>query len=278
MNALVKVSLCVLAWTACACGADAVKLEPTARWQMSFPDLPKSLAALVSQNQRPPQLTVWLPANYSRTGRFPVFLILDGDDGGFGDRLPLRPGTVGSNDFIYVNLPLFKRTYTGTNDSKIVMMEDYQTMSHTYRVMLQKLFETVPNITPERSAFGGFSNGAHALGVLLARQDSFLLQHFQSFYLIEGGFGSLAASVAAPGVAPSLKGSRILLMYGDTPLPGHDPTLSQMYEHLGRACVLSAQRNHLDLSLVVMRGFGHELPPKYDDVLGMWVRGEELPK
>jgi hypothetical protein len=63
-------------------------------------------------------------------------------------------------------------------------------------------------------------------------------------------------------------------MYGDT----NDPDVSQMNEHLGRACVLSAKRNHLDLSLVVMRGFGHELPPKYDDVLGMWVRGEELPK
>ncbi len=268
----------MLALAVCAQGADGVKLEPTARWHLSFPDLPDTLATLARQEKRPAQLTVWLPANYSRDGKFPIFLILDGGDGGFGDRLPLRPGTVGSNDFIYVNLPLFKRAYTGTNDSKIVTMEDYGTMSRAYRIMLQKLFDTVPNITPERSAFGGFSNGAHAVGVLLARRDEFTLQHFRSFYLIEGGFGSLAACVAMPDVASALRHSRILLMYGDRPLPGHDPTYSTMSDYLGRACVLSAKRSHFDLVLVAMHGYGHELPPKYDDLLGMWVRGEKLPE
>jgi len=277
MKAVIRISV-LIASTLCARAEDSAKLEPTARWHLYFPDLPASLASLARQEKRPAQLTVWLPANYSRDGKFPVFLILDGGDGGFGDRLPLRPGTVGSNDFIYVNLPLFKRGYSGTNDSTIVMMEDYDTMSRAYRVMLQKLFDTVPNITRERSALGGFSNGAHALGVLLARRDEFTLQHFRSFYLIEGGFGSIAASLSVPDVAPELRGSRVLLMYGDKPLSGQDPTYSTMFESLGRACVLSAKRKHFDLTLVAMQGYGHELPPKYDGILGMWVRGEQLPE
>jgi predicted esterase len=269
--------LFMLVLAAFAQGAGSVKLEPTARWHLFFPDLPDTLATLVRREKRPAQLTVWLPANYSGEGKFPIFLILDGDDGGFGDRLPLRPGTIGSNDFIYVNLPLFKRGYTGTNDSKIVTMEDYDSMSRAYRVMLQKLFDTVPNAVAERSAFGGFSNGAHALGVLLARRDEFTLQHFRSFYLIEGGFGSLAACMAIPGVAPALRQSRILLMYGDQPLPDDDPTRI-VHDHLARACALRAKQDHFDLTSIVMRGYGHELPPKYDDLLGVWVRGEKLPE
>ncbi len=257
--------------------ADDIKLEPTARWHLDFPDLPDTLASLARLEKRSAQLTVWLPTNYSPEGKFPIFLILDGYDGGFGDRLPLRPGTVGSNDFIYVNLPLFRSTYTGTNDSLIVTMEDYDTMSRAYRVMLQKLFDTVPNITAERSALGGFSNGAHALGVLLARRDGFILQHFQSFYLIEGGFGSLAACVAMPGVAPALKQSRILLMYGDQPLPDDDPTRI-VNDHLARACALRAKQNHFDLTSVVMRGYGHRLPTEYEHVLEAWIRGERLPE
>jgi predicted esterase len=277
MKAPLEVLLLVMVFSSWSHAADDITLEPNALGHLYFPDLPQSLASSAKGDKRPAQLTAWLPANYSREGKFPVFLILNGGDGGFGDRLPLRPGTIGSNDFIYVNLPLFKRSYAGTNDSVVVMMEDYETMSHAYRVMLQKLFDTVPNITSERSAFGGFSNGAHALGLLLARSDPFLLKHFQSFYLIEGGFGALAASVTNPDVAPALKGSRFLLMYGDTRLADDDPTYSEMHYHLGRACVLSAQRARVDLTLLVMRGYGHELPPKYELCLKAWVRGEKIP-
>ena len=276
MNPIFLVFALALAFVASSRGADDVKLEPNALWHLYFPDLPDTLAVLVNHEKQPTQLTVWLPTNYSREGKFPLFLILDGDDGGFGSRLPLRPGTIGSNDFIYVNLPLFKRSYTGTNDSRVVTMEDYDAMSRAYRVMLQKLFDRVPNITRERSAFGGFSNGAHALGVLLLNRDEFILKHFQAFFLIEGGFGSLAACVANPGTDSALKGSRILLMYGDVPLPDDDPTRI-VNDHLARACALRAKQNHLDFTSVVMRGYGHELPTEYEHVLEAWIRGDKLP-
>jgi hypothetical protein len=204
-------------------------------------------------------------------------VFLNGDDGGFGDRLPIDRRTIGSNDFICVNLPLFKHAYAGTNDSKIVTMDDYDTMSHAYKVMLQKLFDTVPNITPERSAFGGFSNGAHTLGILLARRDKFILEHFQSFYLIEGGFGSFAASAATSEVLPELKRSRFLFMYGDHPNPGDVPDGWMMHDYLARACVLNAKQNHYNLTSVIMHGYGHELPSEYKVLLGDWVRGEKLP-
>lgn len=259
----------------CAHGADEVKLEPNARWHLYFPELPDTLAVKITGQKQPTQLTVKFPSNYSTTGKFPIFLFIDGDHGGFGDRLALDQRTIGTNDFICVNLPLFKSVFPGTNGG-LITMEDYETLSHAYQVMLQKLFDTVPNITPERSAIGGFSNGAHALGVLLARRDKFIFDHFQSFYLCEGGFGSFAASAATSEILPALKQCRVLLLYGDHPNPGDDPDGWKLHDYLARACVVNAKQNHYNLTTVVMHGHGHEYPPEYTALTGSWVRGEEL--
>lgn len=261
----------------CARGADDIKLEPNARWHLYFPELPDTLAVMTTGEKQPTQLTVRLPANYSTTGKFPLFIFLNGGNGGFGDRMPVDRSTIGSNDFICCNLPLFTTTSSTNADPMVVTMEDYEKVSGAYRVMLQKLFDTVPNITRERSAIGGFSNGAHTIGILLERHDEFILQHFQSFALVEGGFGSVAAVLATPVTASRIAQSRFFVMYGDKFTPEY-ATLPIIHDDLVRACVLNAQVNHLDLTPVVMHGYGHEWPPKYGDLLGKWVRGEKLPE
>ena len=45
----------------------------------------------------------------------------------------------------------------------------------------------IPNIAFERSAFGGFSNGAHTTGLLLSALHPTVLRCFRHFYLVEGG-------------------------------------------------------------------------------------------
>lgn len=107
-----------------------------------------------------------------------------------------------------MNLPLFKRT----NDRALISVEDFQTVSHAYRSMLQKLFDTVPNVTSERSVLGGFSNGAHTSALLIAGQDEFILRHFQAFYFVEGGFGALAANTLRK---PTMRHCRFLVLRGD---------------------------------------------------------------
>jgi predicted esterase len=141
--------------------------------------------------------------------------------------------------------------------------------------MFQKLFDTVPNITPERSALGGFSNGGHAVGVLLAGQDEFILSHFRAFYLAEGGFGPLAAN-ALRKIA--MKPCRFLLLRGDQP---DDDSAKSKEErehntHLAQALELEAQEFHLDFTAVTMQNTGHDLPRKYQAILGAWVRGESI--
>src|ERR1051325_8399651 len=123
---------------------------------------------------------------------------------------PWRYAAVGSNDFVCVNLPLFKRAYD-TNNGPIITVDDLETISGAYRTMLGKLRQIVPNVQVERSALGGFSNGAHAVALLLAGGDEFILGHFRAFYLVEGG-SALAANALG---RPALKSCRFLIMRGD---------------------------------------------------------------
>lgn len=258
-----------------ACGAaNLTLLEPNAQWSLYFPELPDTLATMWSSQRQPARLTVQLPANYSRDGKFPLFVFLNGGDGGRGDTLPLDRRTVGSNDFICVNLPLFKHT-DSTNDDREISMDDFQTLSQCYRVMLQKLFDKVPNIMPKRSALGGFSNGGHAVGVLLAGQDAFILSHFRAFYLAEGGFGPLAANALRKD---AMKPCRFLLLRGER---ADDDTAKSKGErehntHLAQALELEAQEFNLDFTVVTMRNIGHDLPRKYQAILGAWVHGESV--
>ena len=241
-------------------GAAGNALEPNARWQLEFPDLPDTLATMSTGQRQPPRLTVQMPANYSREGKFPLFAFLNGDNGGRGDTLPHDPKTIGSNDFICVSLPLFKRAFD-KRDGVLVTVDDFVTASRAYRVMFQKLFDTVPNIAAERSALGGFSNGAHMTALLLAGDDDFILSHFRAFYFVEGGNPLVANALHRVALKPC----RFLLMCGDE---GND-YLSPAVEARAREC-------GLDFAFITMRGTGHEFPLKYQRLLGQWIRGERL--
>jgi hypothetical protein len=225
-----------------------------------------------TSDKQPARLTAQLPENYSREGKFPICVYLDGGNGGRGDKQGIARRIVGSRDFICVNLPLFKRT----NDGVLVSMDDFQSVSLAYHSMLQQLFDTVTNITTEGSALGGFSNGAHTTGVLLAAHDEFILSHFRAFYFVDGGFGPLAAN-ALP--KPAMKLCRFLVLRGENP---DDDQIDSKAEresdtHLALALEFEAQKLHLNFTSLNMSGIGHDFPPKYIAIVGEWIRNEKLP-
>jgi hypothetical protein len=226
-----------------------------------------------SGKSEPARLVARLPVNYSRDGKFPLCVFLNGGGGGRGDSLQFDHRVIGSNDFICVALPLFKRAPLDTNSS--ISMPDFPIISRAYQAMLGKLLEAVPNTTAERSALGGFSNGAHTTAVLLAGKDEFILRHFRALYFIEGGFGPLAANFLG---SRTMKPFRFLLLRGDR-LPKEPKNVArfQALELLGRSLGYTAQEQNLDFTLVVMRGLGHELRQPYDTLIGSWLRGEKLP-
>jgi len=269
------VFLVILFCTVLASDGAGLKLEPSSILSFVFPDLPETLMTKASGEKQPARLSAQLPENYSREGKFPLFIFLTGGGGGRGEAQPSARELVGSRDFICVNLPQFKR-HLDTNEpfrGLSISAEDFDSVSSAYRTMLQKLFDAVPNITSKRSTLGGFSNGANTTAILLAGQDAFILQHFDSFFVIEGGFGALSANILQKS---AMKRCRFLVLRGDLPEDEH-PGVREANDYLARALESAAREYRLDFTSVVMRGTGHALPPKYEILLGKWARGETLP-
>jgi len=265
--------------------ADEVKLEPNAKIGFEFPDLPETFYSKSTHENHPAMLSAQLPENYTRDAKFPIFVFLEGGNGGRGDSSTAR-SIVGPRDFITVSLPLF-RDGSGTpppaipglsfNTSFMVNMNDAPALSGSYRIMLQKLFDAVPNITTERSALGGFSNGAHATGALLVSNDEFILGHFTAFCLFEGGL-DLALHPEALR-QPAMKRCRFIMLFGDH---DDDPKLQMGRAMIGEPLIRQLQEKasalNLDFTRIVMHGYGHKMPPEYRNLLGNWVRGEKLPE
>jgi hypothetical protein len=266
-----------------------VKLEGNAKITLEFPDLPETFFAQSTGQKLPAALTAQLPENYTREGHFPVFVFLDGGNGGRGTGGTARR-IVGARDFITVNSPLFKDQAPqrvpatkgldfqalGLLPSQIILPSDGPKLSRAYRVMLQKLFDTVPNTAVERSALGGFSNGAHATAALLAEKDAMLLRHFRGFCFVEGGLAlGLNPAVLTD---PDLKHCRLIALFGD-----HDADAKlQFARTLLAEPVLAlltdlAHKQHVEFTRITMTGYGHQFPPQYVKLLGCWIRGEKLP-
>jgi hypothetical protein len=276
MKATLAIFVSVFLFRLPSFGGDQQRLEPNSTLCYDFPELPDTLLTKATGRRQPARLTAQLPANYSSAGTFPLFVFLNGGDGGPADS-PVGRVIVGPRDFVCVNMPLFKRTFdTNENGGLLISIDDFQTASGAYRVMLQRLLGAVPNIATERSAFGGGSNGAHITAVLLAGQDEFILQHFRAFFFWEGGVDILAGHVLEKA---SSKHCRFLLMRGDQPMKGPGfPEYREYYTHLTRALEYAAKAQHLDFTSIVVRGYGHEFPSEYFPVIDAWVRQQKLPE
>jgi hypothetical protein len=260
----------VLLSFAVTCGAADVSLKANEILRWEFPELPETLAAMLTGDKQPARLTAQLPENYSADSEFPLFVFLHGGHGGHGEPHPVTREMIGPQDFICVTLPLFKRAYD-EKEGALVAMDDLSTIAHAYRVMLQRLFDAVPNITAERSTLGGFSNGGHTVAVLLAGMNPFILEHFRSFFFVEGA-SPLAANVLQKLL---MKRNRFLVLYGDGL---KDVATHEALVLVCQSLAYAAQERQLDFTSIVMRGAGHEMPSKYAAMIGRWARGEPLPE
>lgn len=259
--------------------AEPVKLAPGAKLTFEFPDLPPTFYTQQTGDKRPAMLTAELPDNYTPEGKFPLFVFLSGANGGRGD------GTwrsiVGPHDFIAVGMPLFKDKPVERpsplpgikyDASKLITNDDGDLLVKSYRVMLSRLLEAVPNTAPYLNAFGGFSNGAHATAATVAAKDPFIREHFSSFLLVEGGM--ILAFDPAPLKQPELKRARYLLLTGDQ----GEVEKRQLIEPFIVKSVDWAHSQQIDFTRAVMTGYGHTFPAEYKHLAGAWVRGVKLPQ
>ena len=293
------VFLLSMAGSAYSAGPDVVNLVANGEVELQFPQLPDTLYTMKTGTKVPAQLTARLPSNYSKDGKFPLFVFLAGGDGGeinknSGGGMRLM---IGDTDYICVCLPLFKKSTAPTSvgdqfstdgqtnippallamfksmaASGIVTQADYDISSSSYAAMLGKLYETIPNIDQDRSVMAGFSNGAHTVGVLLAGKDPFVLGHFHSFCMVEGGMGMTFDPKKT--LAPELKNHRYLFLLSDganQKVWGSDarPFIAQIMKNF----VQQATAYGLDCSMVTMQNTGHTFPREYYPVVKQWALG-----
>lgn len=250
-----------------ATSALATDLKPNAALTYDFPELPNTLAGMVSGTTKVPRLGAILPSNYSKETKHPLFVYLKGGSGGPDDGGTMARDIVGAEDFIAVQMPLFK-TNQPKGKTLPVMVEDLPVVSEAYRTMLERLATEVPNIDWDRSVIGGHSNGAHTLAVLLAGRDAFITEHFHAFWLHEGGFQLMPAALP-------VKGGRVLLLVADEAMTGGSE-MRQLI--LDQTSLLERQAKLMKVAFqsVVMRNYGHDVPPEYMRNVRQFARGEPL--
>lgn len=249
------------------------QLKPGAVLRFEFPELSPNVAEMFRKETDPPvpnTLVIDLPANYTPARQFPIVIYIDGGNGGNYLSSKWLRDVLGPNDFIAVRLPLFKADKIPTDPARglFVMQKDFPVIRKYYRVMLEKLFATVPNVTPRGSTLGGFSNGAHTTAVLLQGGDEFIRAHFDQFYFVEGGMPVLRGDVLQK---PELRAARVLVMLGDR---GRGETFAKdAWENLS-----AARDAGVDVTYLAMRGYGHEWPLDYKKLLPLWLRAQPFPE
>ncbi|MFW5870568.1 MAG: hypothetical protein ACOCVL_02765 [Candidatus Sumerlaeota bacterium] len=166
-------------------------LEPGGNLEFTFENLPLPLHSKANDLSDPACLRASLPDEWNPHDAFPILVHLQGYTGGNAFNVDTVRKTAGNYPHICVTMPLFKKHLDPEEVHGGIMLsahDDFSILSRCYKKMLGALFHELPHVDPSRSAFGGFSNGAHATAVLLSGVDPFLLRHFQRFFFLDGGF------------------------------------------------------------------------------------------
>ena len=172
-------------------GAFAAETEPKLAagrtLTVAFPDMPPTFCALAGTRNAQAQMTIFLPANYDPGRKHPLFIFLNGGDGGTAANPGVARALTEGRDFICVSVPLFKTSDPTAPGGYIMDAADARYMWPFFRTMLAKLETLVPNIDPSHRVLGGFSNGAHATQGLVDETDGEITRRFSAFLFVEGG-------------------------------------------------------------------------------------------
>ena len=251
-------------------GDNLSALESGKRIEILFTnaDLPPTLYSMMHGGGVPPCVTFRLPDHYSPTNTYPLVLYVPGNDGNPKGNMD-NAETIAPDGWISATVPLFKKSVDANEPlgGVIVSFEDYPVLSRAYRVLLGRLFETVPNIDAKRSAMVGFSNGSITTGILVSCHDDFILAHFRNFCLVDQGMFHLS-DLHKSGA----RESKFLLLVGDRPELGRDVKLRQAQLQQDAWKLLG-----VDVECRVMTNTGHEFFEPQMEIVRNWLTDEVAP-
>ena len=237
------------------------KLEPGAVFSFKFHDLPKTLYEMHTGKWNPAMMTVRMPDNYNTNDKFPLLVFLRGGDGS-DCKAPGEQAITGGKDYIFVVMPLFQIDMTDKSAAGglFIMPYDYVVMAPAYKAMLAKLKQEVPNLRYEGSTLGGFSNGAHTIAALIDYANFDVLNSFENFFLVDGGF-----SLARP---QNLGGRNLLLLFGGM----DEGELTVARRANGNRILQAAQAAGVKCEFKEMPGVGHAFPAEQYPVVHGWMK------
>jgi len=240
------------------------QLTPGNQFSIEFPDMPRTFLDLVNHNGVKPTMTVFLPHNYDASRQFPILIFLGGEAGGHGTNPAVARKLSQEQDFICVDLPLFKAIDPSAaigapaQSPKVDLKmgdADYKLTWSLYKTMLAKLAQVVPNVDPVHGIIGGFSNGGHTVAGLIDQSDGEVTQRFSAFFLVEGG-GRLKRY-------DLLNGKPVLLVYGE----------KSSREQRMQQFVSALQAAGAKPTLQKMSNIGHAFPESEYPGVRAWLTG-----
>lgn len=246
------------------CAAEAAsRLVPGQTISFQFPEMPPTLFSVLTTNNVPATMTVFLPRNYDPQRKHPVLIFLSGGNGGKGQNPGVARKLSEEKDFVCVDLPLFKEqvapvSATNGNARLLIRPADGKFMWPLYRTMLAKLEATVPNLDPTRRVLGGFSNGAHTTAALLDQSEGEVAKRFSAFFFVEGG-GRLEHY-------DLLKGKPFLMLYGSAKSQKRAQEIFHVAETAGAQATLHE-----------MKDVGHAFPETQYPAVRAWLRSATQP-
>ena len=261
----VAVAMLVPGLLSAADGKNPPDLQPGRQLEIACSDagIPPTLYSMMNGVTVAPTVTLRLPEDYTPTNTFPLLLYVPGNDGGQKGNIYNAETLAGPRGWIAATLPLFKKSIDRNEPAGgvIVSFEDYPVLSQAYRKMLGRLFETIPNIDPDKSAMVGFSNGSITIGVLVSNHDEFILSHFRNFCLVDHGMFHLADLHKSRA-----RDSRFLLLVGDQAEMGRGLKIRQ-----GQLQQEAWKLLGVDVTCQIMKDTGHEFNAPQMEIVRNWL-------
>lgn len=226
-------------------------------------ELPQNLYSMFTGSEANSVLQYCLPVGYSPAKTYPLILYVPGFHGHPGGNIGNAIDIANGRECVVASLPLFKVAIDQSEPAGgvIVSFSDFPALSDAWRVMLGRLFETVPNIDRSKSAMVGFSNGAITIGVLVSMHDEFILDRFHSFCLVDHGMFHLTDLHKSKS-----RDRRFLILVGDQPDMGRELKLrgAKLWEECYRLL-------GFDVESRVLPNTGHELTATCKKDIGAWI-------
>ncbi len=190
---------------------EIVPLVPGAILRFECPELPPTLMSLHTKTEEVPRVTVRLPLNYSAEKNYPLFIWIDGGNGGDARGAGSGRQIMQDRDFLFVKLPIFKRELNSTAFSVLYVStrDDGEILSHAYRTLLERVYENIPNIDTANNVIGGFSNGGNAIAAVVNTGDPWLMQRLYNILFVEGGQQLVGRE------NKSIAGRNVIILFGD---------------------------------------------------------------